>query len=131
VEPFNNESNPPPAQLVSIRVLGVDAALIYGTLLQITGQELQVRLRDSPAPRHLSLDAALRIDGPDTTVLGELAANCSEQGETVLTITVRHVLTELSELSRMRRALVREAGPTVDMGSTNGTPRVGGRMKRT
>ncbi len=90
-----------------------------------------MRLRDSPAPAYLTLDAPVRIDGEDTTVLGELAANRTEQGETVLTIAVRHVLTQLNELSRMRRALVQEAGPTVDMGSSARKPKTDRRVNRT
>jgi hypothetical protein len=131
MERSSNESNPSPPPLVSIRVLGLDAALIYGTLIHTSGRELRVRLRDSPAPQHLTLDAPVRIDAEDTTVLGELAANFTEQGETILTITIRHVLTQLNELSKMRRALVQEAGPTVDIGSANRTPKTDRRLNRT
>lgn len=89
-----------------------------------------MRLRDSPAPRYLSLDAPVRVDAPETTLLGELAGSHTEAGETTLTITIRHVLTQLSELTRMRRALMQEAGPRVDMGSAARTAKTGRHVNR-
>ncbi len=119
----SKEPIPAPPRSVAIRVLGVDRGPILGTLLQTSDKELQVRLYDTPAPRHRTLDSPLRIDGTETTVLGELAGCRTEGGETILTITIRHVLTHLSELARMRHALLQEGGPAVEIGSNAFKPK--------
>lgn len=106
-----------PFQPVVIRVLGLDREPIHATVLGISGEELRVRLQDSPVPQRLKLDAAVRIDAPETMLLGEIGASYPEHGETIVTITIRHVLTHLSERLRMRRELLGEADPVTEAGS--------------
>jgi hypothetical protein len=111
-----------------IRVLGIDRTPVVATVLGLSGDELRVRLQDSAAPRYLKLDAAVGIDAPERMLLGEIAASRTEQGETILTITIRHVLTHLSELLRMRNALLGEADSASNAPSA--TPVADTRMAR-
>jgi len=99
-----------------IRVLGFDREPIHATVLERSSGtaegEVHLRLGDSLPQAYLQLGMAVRIDAPETMLLGEIAAQgAGEECGPVLIVTIRHVLRHLTELNRMRRALLEGTEP--------------------
>jgi hypothetical protein len=88
-------------QAVQVTLLEGSADRMPGVITDVSGGGMRIVL-DGPLPNALAMDAPVRVDLPDSMVLGEVCY-CQRHGDGfAIGIQMQHSLLNLAELTRLR-----------------------------
>jgi hypothetical protein len=91
-----------PAQPLQVTVLGLGQPPVAGTVVDMSGKGLRLRL-----PFAVSCGSPIKVEAPELMLLGEVCHCQPDQEGFTVGLMVLHSLTALSDLEEMRRSLSR------------------------
>jgi len=95
---------------VILTVLGAEGShIMEAYLLDISGNGLKLRL-----PELVLCGAAVKIDGNNTLLLGEVSRCEPEAGAFIVGVRLSHRLSSLAELELLNRSLIGDAEPRIE-----------------